>query len=256
MLFIDVQGTLLSDYDKSLIHGAKELFTLLNSTKQPYVVLTNNTKRLDFLSFLQKKGLQIKDESYLDPFCVLNTLIKPCKITAFGSKQFLQNLKNLGFELHDCKPKALLIASYDKFTFKDFAGIIALIKKGVRVIAMHETSIYKKDGYLYPGVGSIMAMLLNATTFEYEVVGKPSTAFYKEALKRIKMQDENAEFKDITIISDDFKGDLVQAKKLGMKTALVLSGKINDTKGLDKSLLDGVYPSILEFTKEYNVKFR
>ena len=33
MFFLDVQGTLISDHDKSLIHGAKELIDFLNEKK-------------------------------------------------------------------------------------------------------------------------------------------------------------------------------------------------------------------------------
>ncbi|SQA76889.1 HAD family hydrolase [Campylobacter jejuni] len=95
-----------------------------------------------------------------------------------------------------------------------------------------------------------MAMLKNAIDFEYEVVGKPSIAFYKEALNLIRKQNSKIDFEDIKIISDDFRGDLLKAKELGMKTLLVLSGKISDTKGLDTDLLDGVYPSVFEFLKE------
>ncbi len=43
---------------------------------------------------------------------------------------------------------------------------------------------------------------------------------------------------------------MLKAKELGMKTLLVLSGKISDTKGLDTDLLDGVYPSVFEFLKD------
>ncbi|MCC2987870.1 HAD family hydrolase, partial [Campylobacter jejuni] len=43
MFFLDVQGTLISDHDKSLIHGAKELIDFLNAKNLPYVIITNNT---------------------------------------------------------------------------------------------------------------------------------------------------------------------------------------------------------------------
>ncbi|KAA6226027.1 HAD-IIA family hydrolase [Campylobacter sp. LR264d] len=249
MFFIDVQGTLLSDKDKSLIEGAKELIGFLNANNLPYVIITNNTKKLDFLSTLRKQGLDIKQYAYLDPFYVFENLIKPCKVAAYGAEEFLNSLQELGFTLEYQSPKAVLVASYDDFKFKDFANMIEFAKKGVKMIAMHETSIYKKDNLSYPGVGSIMAMLKNAYEFEYEVVGKPSRAFYETALKLIKMQNENAKFEDICIISDDYKGDLVKAKEFGMSCVLVLSGKISDTKGLDTSILKGVYPSVLEFMK-------
>ena len=208
MLFLDVQGTLLSDVDKSPILGAKELISFLNSKNLAYLIITNNTKKLNFLEELRNKGLEIKQNAYLDPFCV----------------------------------------------FKDFAAMIEFAQNDVKMIAMHETSIYKKDHRLYPGVGSIMAMIQNASHCEYEVVGKPSFAFYKQALALIREQKTDLEFKDITIISDDFKGDLLRAKELGMKCVLVLSGKISHTKGLDTSILDGVFKSILEFAKEFECK--
>ena len=87
MYFIDVQGTLLSDSDKSLIKGAKELIDFLNQKDIPYIVITNNTKFIsdDFLENLRSKGLEIKDNAYLDPFCVLKEILAPCNIAPFGA---------------------------------------------------------------------------------------------------------------------------------------------------------------------------
>ncbi len=283
MLFIDVQGTLISDADKSPIDGACELVGFLNSKKIPYLIITNNTKDLNFLENLRKKGLEIKENAYLDPFFVLKEKLKPCKVAAFGADEFKKALCELNFTLDYESPEALLVASYDKFSFDDFALMIELIKRGVRLVAMHETSIYKKNGKSYPGVGAIMQMLKYATNASYEVFGKPSAAFYESALKMINSQilgensrnfaknsqksvnffenvaknsanlKENSSpvnFSDILIISDDFKGDLIKAKELGMKIALVLSGKISSTKGLDLKDEDRVYASVKEYLKE------
>ncbi len=250
MFFLDVQGTLISDADKSLIYGAKELIDFLNTKNIPYVVITNNTKKIDFLERLRQKGLAIKEDAYIDPFSVLGYILRPCKVAAFGAEEFVQSLEKLGFEMDFENPMAVLVASYDDFKFQDFALMMEYAKEGVQFIAMHESSIYKKEGKLYPGVGSIMAMLQNAIDFKYQVVGKPSTAFYKEALRLLRNYNKNADFEDIKIISDDLKGDLVQAKELGMKTLLVLSGKISDTKGLDTGMVDKIYPSVLEILKD------
>ncbi|ECQ5882221.1 TPA: HAD-IIA family hydrolase [Campylobacter coli] len=250
MFFLDVQGTLISDTDKSLIYGAKELIDFLNTKNIPYVVITNNTKKIDFLERLRQKGLAIKEGAYIDPFSVLGYILRPCKVAAFGAEEFIQSLEKLGFEMDFENPMAVLVASYDDFKFQDFALMMEYAKEGVQFIAMHESSIYKKEGRLYPGVGSIMAMLQNAIDFKYQVVGKPSTAFYKEALRLLRNYNKNADFEDIKIISDDLKGDLVQAKELGMKTLLVLSGKISDTKGLDTGMVDKIYPSVLEILKD------
>lgn len=250
MLFLDVQGTLIKDSDKSLVEGASELVSWLNSKQIPYVIITNNTKNLNFLANLREKGLDIKDNAYLDPFFVLKQRLQPCKVAAFGAQAFKEALCALEFELNYSLPEALLVASYDKFSFDDFALMIELVKKGVRLIAMHETSLYKKDGKSYPGVGAIMKMLVYATNARYEVFGKPSVAFYESALSLLQKQDKRANFSDTLIISDDFTGDLLGARVLGMKIALVLSGKITSTKGLDLKDGDKVYQSVGEYLKE------
>ncbi len=250
MLFIDVQGTLIKDSDKSLIQGASELIAWLNVKQIPYVIITNNTKDLNFLANLREKGLDIKNNAYLDPFFVLRQRLKPCKVAPFGAQEFKNALQELEFSLDYETPDALLVASYDKFSFDDFALMIELVKKGIRLIAMHETSLYKKNGKSYPGVGAIMKMLVYAANARYEVFGKPSRAFYESALSLLQKQDKSATFSDTLIISDDFTGDLIKAREMGMQIALVLSGKLNSSDGLDLKQGDKVYQSVYEYLKE------
>ncbi len=255
MYFIDVQGTLISDSDKRPIDGACEFIAHLNATKKPYVVITNNTKLAsgDFLAFLRDLGIDIKDGAYLDPFCVLERIFAPAPSALFGAREFIKTMQNLGYVEDKSTPKAVLIASATHFSSGDFAKMIELINNGAKPIAMHSTSIYKKDGRLYPGVGAIAAMLEFATGVELEIIGKPSKAFYAEALKLLNAQLTNsvATFSDITIISDDARGDLLGAKELGMKTALVLSGKVSslDKSAVPASAIDSVYSDISRVLK-------
>ena len=123
------------------------------------------------------------------------------------------------------RPKSVLIAIKEDFDAGEYAQMIGFLLGGARLVGMHETTLYAKNAKRYPGVGAILKMLEFATSASYAVVGKPSIAFYNEALRRLKAQDESAVFGDITIISDDVKGDLGGAKALGMKTVFVLSGK-------------------------------
>lgn len=258
MYFIDVQGTLISDADKSPINGARELIKWLNSTQKPYIVVTNNTKLKsdDFLANLRGLGLEIKNGAYIDPFSVLDRILPPCKIAAFGAGEFKQTMLNLGYEFSQNAPRAVLIASGVDFEFSQFAQMIELILGGARLICMHETSIYKKNGRLYPGVGAISAMITAATGANALIVGKPSAEFYAQALNLLKKQDESAEFSRVMIISDDARGDLVGAKELGMRTALVLSGKISDAKncGVKAGVIDEIHADVGEILKSLNEK--
>ncbi|PKN15570.1 MAG: HAD family hydrolase [Deltaproteobacteria bacterium HGW-Deltaproteobacteria-24] len=238
--FIDVQGTLICDEKKEPIAGACEFIDALNKRNIPYVVITNNTKVQsdEFLKSLQKKGLNIKN--YIDPFSLLTSQLNEKKIAAFGSREFLDIMKNLGYELDYENPNALVVSIKKEYTNEDYALMIECALKAQNIIGMHETSIYSKEGKRYPGVGAIMQMIKFATNKEYNVVGKPSFNFYDKAREMLRLT-----FEDITIISDDMIGDLIGAGKLNMKTALVLSGKIRDENEVLPTLKKEQYPTYI-----------
>jgi NagD protein len=230
--FIDVQGTLLSDLDKTPLPGACELIEILNTKKIPYCVITNNTKIPSslFLKDLRKMGLDIR--FYLDPFMVMAQALHVKKIAPFGPSSFKEVLESLDYELDTKNPQALVIASHTDFDASEFARMIGLAQNGAQIIGMHGTSIYAKNGLSYPGVGAILAMLSYATSSPAKIIGKPSTLFYEAALEILKSQNESLVWSDIQIVSDDAKGDLVGAKELGMQTRLVLSGKIKSSESV------------------------
>lgn len=227
MYFIDVQGTLISDDDKSPIRGSREFIQKLNTLKIPYIIITNSTKKSseEFFSFLKKSGFDIDFSSYLDPLMVLERSVAKDGVAAYGSGEFLELLQTMGYELDYTAPKSVLISIKEDFTNEEFAQIIEFVLGGANLFGMHETSLYAKNAKRYPGVGAILKMIEFATSAKYSVIGKPSREFYGEALEMIKKRVSEASFENITIISDDVKGDLGGAKELGMKSWFVLSGK-------------------------------
>jgi NagD protein len=227
MYFIDVQGTLISDIDKSPIRGSIEFINMLNVKEIPYMIITNNTKKSseDFYANLQNIGFNFSFDKYLDPLMLLESHVEKNLVAAYGTKEFLDNLVEMGYVLDYINPKTVLVAIKADFTHEEYAQMIEFLLSGASLVGMHETSIYVKDKKRYPGVGAVLRLLEFATSVSYNVVGKPSDAFYSEALKLIHKQNPHAKFCDIKIISDDVKGDLGGAKELGMKTVFVTSGK-------------------------------
>ncbi len=227
MYFIDVQGTLISDVDKSPIRGAVEFIDKLNQDKIPYMIVTNNTKKdsLDFYEFLKSSGFNFKFDNYLDPLMLLNSKVQKDAVAAYGAQEFLQTLKNMGYTLDYENPKTVLVAIKEDFNADEYAQMIDFLLCGAKLVGMHETSIYAKNNKRYPGVGAILKLLEFATSVDYDVIGKPSLAFYEDALKRLRTQYADAKYENITMISDDVKGDLGGAKELGIKSIFVTSGK-------------------------------
>ena len=78
-------------------------------------------------------------------------------------------------------------------------------------------------GYVAPSVGALAAAIEYATQSEPVVIGKPSPAYFQQALDEL-----NVPAPDVLVVSDDPLSDLAGAKRLGMRAAFVLSGKYRD----------------------------
>ncbi len=247
MYFIDVQGTLISDKDKTPIKGSVEFIRHLRKEDIPFLLITNNTKRSseDFFAYLCSLGYDIEKRHYIDPLMVLQEALPPGSVAAYGTKEFLANIKSLGYELNFENPQSVLVAIKKDFKSEEYADMIEFLLGGAKLVGMHETSLYAKDGRRYPGVGAILKMLSFATQKSYQVVGKPSKLFYKKALEKLKKQDPKVSFDTITIISDDVMGDLVGAKKLGMKTIFVTSGKFKSADEIIPNLEVSKRPDLI-----------
>jgi len=244
LYFIDVQGTLISDNDKSPIAGSIEFIDMLNSKNIPYMVVTNNTKKSseNFYNFLKDQGFNFGFDKYLDPLMLLESRVEKGSVAAYGAKEFLDTLVVMGYRLDYENPKTVLVAIKEDFSADEYAQMIDFLLSGASLVGMHETSIYAKNSKRYPGVGAVLKLLEFATSVSYDVVGKPSISFYNEALKLIQIQKEDIKFSDIEMISDDVKGDLGGAKELGMKTTFVTSGKYKTKEEIVPFLKDELKP--------------
>jgi len=244
MYFIDVQGTLISDEDKSPIRGAIEFLQKLDAKNIPYMVVTNNTKKDSkiFYEYLRSIGFTFSYEKYLDPLMLLASRVEKDSVAAYGAQEFLETLEMMGYTLEYKKPKTVLVAIKEDFKADEYAQMIDFLLSGASLVGMHETSIYAKNNKRYPGVGAILKLLEFATSVSYNVVGKPSIAFYEEALQRLQRQNSDAKFEDIIMISDDVKGDLGGAKELGIKTYFVTSGKYKSEQEIVPFLDEALKP--------------
>ncbi len=247
MYFIDVQGTLISDSDKSPIRGSIEFIDRLNETQTPYMIITNNTKKAsqDFYSYLNSIGFNFSFDKYLDPLMLLASRVQKEAVAAYGAKEFLVTLQKMGYILDYENPKTVLVAIKEDFLADEYAQMIDFILAGASLVGMHETSIYAKNNKRYPGVGAVLKLLEFATSCTYTVVGKPSLAFYEESLKGLQKQNSDANFSDITMISDDVKGDLGGAKEMGVKTIFVTSGKYKTAQEIVPFLKESLKPDLI-----------
>ena len=151
MYFIDVQGTLISDADKSPIRGSIEFIQMCNDRKIPYMIVTNNTKKAskDFYDFLKSLGFEFDFSKYLDPLMLLESRVSKDAVAAYGADEFLQTLVSMGYKLDYENPSTVLVAIKEDFSSDEYAQMIEFLLSGAKLVGMHETSIYAKNSKRY-----------------------------------------------------------------------------------------------------------
>ena len=105
------------------------------------------------------------------------------------------------------------------------------------MVALHENHIFRNDeGRYEAGLGAWVKALEYATGVRALIIGKPNLYYYESALARLGVSAEQS-----VMISDDPFGDLGGAKRAGMRTFFVLSGKYPD-RGILRGILEDLRP--------------
>ncbi|KAK4048317.1 hypothetical protein OIV83_004839 [Microbotryomycetes sp. JL201] len=109
----------------------------------------------------------------------------------------------------------------------------------VRLIATHKAKYVRdKDGKLSLGPGPFISALEEAADVQSEIVGKPTRAFFKLALKSLEKEGiHETDWQSVGMIGDDALQDVgLEAKSLGLFRMLVRTGKYRN--GDEQKVID------------------
>ncbi|MFH1336473.1 MAG: HAD-IIA family hydrolase [Candidatus Zixiibacteriota bacterium] len=236
LYLVDIEGTIVKDKSYALIEGAVDWINSLILSPQKLGLVSNNTthKPLDLLVLLRNIGFNIQSENLITCMGVaLNWLrrenIKRCYV--IGAPHLKEYLNENGIETPSGDNVEAVLVGLD--TSLDFnklkIAVNVLVKHDAPLLALHSNRVYQDEkGELSPSVGAVVQALEYSTQKNAIVMGKPAPQIYQEAMGRFKAKPENC-----IMISDDPLSDLAGAKKLGMKTVFVTSGKYKDKEILE-----------------------
>lgn len=249
---IDVEGTIVLDKSYSPIPGAPGWLNHLSQTGKGFLLATNNTthKPESLCFLLNQKGFRVLPEQIYSCLSlaldyILSSRIRSCfALTNQNIRDFLKY--NQIDVREDWKVDAVLVGLDTELTYDKLkVATCALIQNKAKLLALHKNRIYKDDkGELAPSVGAVVRFLEYVANKKAMVFGKPNRVFYVKALEKLGSKPN-----ETLMISDDPLTDLVGAKKVGMKTAFVTSGKYDRTilKRLPKKLWpDFIYNNIAQ----------
>jgi HAD superfamily hydrolase (TIGR01450 family) len=229
---IDVEGVLVRDKRYQPIEGSVAWFNGLAQRGIRACLVSNNTTHRpeEQVAVLTAAGFDVRPEQLVSALNLGQDLLARCgkrRVLWLGHPRLVSYWQERGFTLVKSGAcDAVVLGVNPELSIADLERALpALLDHGADLVALHRNIFWlDEQGERRLGPGAWSAALEGLTRLEGAVcMGKPSERIYREALERIGATAAEALF-----IADDPVADLVTAKRMGMVTAFVLSGKYAD----------------------------
>lgn len=226
--FLDLEGTIVKDKDYRPVDGAVRWVNRVKEIGKTVLIASNNTTDSagEIQCRLQEAGFVIREREVLTCVRVGTEILRDWgaeSCLVIGEASLREMLEEAGFRTGgDERFDAVVVGLDRSVTYGQLsAAVEVLLSQEIPLLALHCNRLYLDVGGLRgPSVGAIVRSLEYACNLSAVVAGKPSGRFYDAALRATGAQPG-----DVLFISDDPFSDLVGAKRRGMQTAFVLSGK-------------------------------
>ena len=228
---IDIEGVLVRDKRYAPVPGAVDWFNGLPGRGFSRLLVSNNTTHAPeaLIADLRAAGFDTSVEELVGALGTGAELLEgwgKTRLLWLGTARLADWWRGRGFELvEDGACDAVVLGLNPELSLLDIdRALPALVDHGAELVALHRNLFFlDARGERRFGPGFVCDGLARAARREPVVVGKPHERIYRRALEKLGGRPEQALF-----ISDDPLSDLITAKRMGMSTAFVLSGKYAD----------------------------
>lgn len=221
---IDLDGTLLNNDLPNI--DSVEFISALQHRKTDFMIMTNSVCHPDIIiNRLQNVGINVSVNSILNPIVSINSYLKSQNVkNAFivGSDQ---EISQVCVDHEEDKPDIVLFLDFEKnnIDYNRLQKIFRHIQFCVPVISASGSTFYLKEDHKQIDTGAFTVMFETLSGDKIPVFGKPNENYFTEALKLLKCGAG-----EVVIIGDDWRTDVLGAKKVGCKTVLFKSGKYQE----------------------------
>ncbi len=124
-----------------------------------------------------------------------------------------------GFQWDDRDPDWVVVGIDFGLTYEKLKVAALALRKGAKFVATNGDAAFPSPEGLIPGNGAIVAALRTATGVDPIILGKPEPTLFEVALERLGARPE-----EVLMVGDNLATDVAGAKRLGMLSALILTG--------------------------------
>ncbi len=206
------------------IPGAQEALTQLRNTGKVLLLTNNSTKsRVGSAARLRECGIFVEPSEIFPSSYVAAQFLRRFGCVRYwyiGEAGIREEMEAAGHVLVGPEAAEWLVVGMDRgLTYEKLAQALRALLRGARLLATNEDKTFPTPEGLVPGAGAVVGALRGMGFSPQFVVGKPSAIAFEVALTVLGVQA-----KEVLMIGDRLETDIGGAARLGMDTALVLSG--------------------------------
>lgn len=223
-VLLDIDGVLTVSWEA--LPGAVEATTWLRRERLPFRLITNTTThtRRDLADTLEAAGFDVEPDEIVTAVVATASYLRAhhpgAGVFVLSDGDAREDLD--GVELVDVDDAEVLVlgGAGEDFTYATLNRVFRRIADGATLVGMHRNLYWRTaEGWQLDG-GAYVAGLEEATGRTAAICGKPSAAYFEEALRLLGAPADRA-----VMVGDDVVNDVLGAQGVGITGVLVRTGK-------------------------------
>ena len=207
--------------------GLVNFFSLLQDWRLPWVLATNNSSksRQDYVRKLAIMGVpDVPVENIVTSGTATAAWLKRkyapgTRVHVFGGDGLREELRNAGFCVADRDVAAVVAGLNRDLCYEDLYLASHLIRNGACFVGTNPDTTFPAANGVAPGAGSLLAALEAASGVAPTIIGKPHPPMFEAALELL-----GTDASQTLMVGDRMNTDILGAARVGMRTALVMTG--------------------------------
>ena len=224
-LLLDMDGVLY--VGNQLIDGARETIEWLRNKGIPFRFITNTTTRTpdSLIAKLDRIRLKVRAE---EVFTAVTATLGYLKGRGEPSCHLLlrDEIKPLfkSFPTDADNPDYVVIGDIGAtWNYENLNKVFNMLMRGSKLICMHRNKFWQGEDGLKMDIGAFVAALEYVSDKSALVIGKPSPAFFQQALQSLGLERD-----EVAILGDDIDSDIGGGQASDMRGILVMTGKYRE----------------------------
>jgi HAD superfamily hydrolase (TIGR01458 family) len=218
-LMLDLDGTLYVGEEP--VAGAREAVGALEASGLALRYVTNTTRmpRRSVVERMRTLGFQAEEDEVFTPAWAASRLIGGRSCLALVDESLREDLGEV--LLTEDSPEVVLVGDLGEgFTYARLDAAFRCLMEGAELVALQKNRYWRTRGGLSLDAGPFVAALEYASEKGAVVVGKPEESFF-----RVALEDMGLQVSEVAMVGDDAEADIAGAKKAGLWSIQVRTGK-------------------------------